>query len=220
MEQTERTPHNLTLPGTTARDKGILANEAIKGRGYYFTNKDGNLSYAKVLKYRKEDFDIEIDGVKFVWPNQKRVLERVSKHVLFYFSPEEAVDGMVEAQKETAVRKLQYFRQSVEDSIQTFDKNIKDFGKELATTNHPASTLEWSARVFVWATQLPVWREALRRFDIGMTTAEILDYFRDQLITKARHGSSRSTSPTHNLVAEFEISALGEFIDTFKYYEN
>jgi len=207
---TELTPHDLTLPGTTARDKGVWANESIKGCGYYFTNKDGDTSYAKVIKYRKRDFDVEIDGVKFVWPRQK--------NLLFFFTPEEAADGHREELEEQRVRFLQYFVRDLERGLKAAQTNIMEFAEKLAKSKNPGYEMGWSLSTFQAAANQIVFTEALCLFNAGVTIGNIVSRFTKEVVDRSRSVANRSTSQTSNLMDDATLSAYSAFIDNYKWH--
>jgi hypothetical protein len=102
--------------------------------------------------------------------------------------------------------------QSQADGVQAkLDKFMVDFHSD------PAYALSWSNDTFSAAAKLRVLKQIIAALDDGTAT---LDNIRETMMDRVLHRSKyppQSTSPTSNLIEQYELSACAEILSDLKY---
>jgi threonine aldolase len=108
--------------------------------------------------------------------------------------------------------KLQKRFQSQADSCQaSLDKFAADFA------NDPAHALTWGTGAFEKAARLRVLKQIVAALDDGTAT---LDNIRSTLTDRVMHRAkypAQSTSPTSNLIEQYELAACADILGDLQY---
>lgn len=110
---------------------------------------------------------------------------------------------------------LKKFTAMAEAAQAQCDKFAEGFAKD------PAYALSWSNSVFQNAARLSVARSLVYAFtpregETTCTVQQARDTCRDRIMNKARY-PAQSTSPTSNLMEQFEAAAYAEALDYLEY---
>ena len=92
---------------------------------------------------------------------------------------------------------------------------IAKFQEELA--KDPAYALSWSNDVFQSAARLKVAKMLADAFSSGCTVEDIRDMLMDRVMHKSIY-PTQSTSPTSNLIEQYELSAHAKFLSDLKHF--
>jgi hypothetical protein len=112
-------------------------------------------------------------------------------------------------------RALKKFTAIAEQAQVQCDKFAKSFAED------PAYALSWGTSAFQSATRLRVAKMLVDTFtpregEIMCTLEQAREYLTDRVMNKARY-PAQSTSPTSNLIEQYEAAAYAEALDELKY---
>ena len=104
--------------------------------------------------------------------------------------------------------------QSQADSVQArLDKFAVDFAKD------PAYALSWGNDTFQAAAKLRVFKQIIVALEAGDATLEnIRSTMLDRVLHKSKY-PAQSTSPTSNLIEQYELAACAEILSDLQYAE-
>lgn len=102
--------------------------------------------------------------------------------------------------------------QSMADGDQSkLDKFMDDFAKD------PAHALSWSNGIFEVAARLKVTKQIIAALEAGDATLEnIRSTMMDRVMHKSKY-PSQSTSPTSNLMEQYELAACANILSDLQY---
>jgi hypothetical protein len=107
---------------------------------------------------------------------------------------------------------LERFQQQAESEIGKIEK----FKVELA--KDPAYALSWGCGVFAAAAKLRILKQLINTLEDEQTTADdICDHLMNHIMHKSRY-PAQSTSPTSNLVEQYELAACAEIVGDLSRY--
>ena len=94
---------------------------------------------------------------------------------------------------------------------------IEKFKVELA--KDPAYALSWGCGVFAAAAKLRILKQLINALEDEQTTSEdIRDHLMGHILHKSRY-PAQSTSPTSNLVEQYELAACAEIVGELSRYK-
>ena len=105
---------------------------------------------------------------------------------------------------------LKRFTSMAEQAQAQCDKFAESFAKD------PAYALSWGNDVFKNAARLKVAKMLVEAFAGDCTVDQARESCLDRVMNKARY-PAQSTSPTSNLIEQFEAAAYAEALDEMKY---
>lgn len=108
---------------------------------------------------------------------------------------------------------LQKFTKRVETCQERMDKFLLEFTKD------PAYALSWSNNTFKDAAELRVNKQIMLALQDGDAD---LDNIRSTLMERVLHKSKyppQSTSPTSNLIEQYELAVCSDILSDLQYYE-
>lgn len=106
---------------------------------------------------------------------------------------------------------LKRFQNQVETAQSRLDRFTADFARD------PAHALAWGTEVFQAAAKLKILREIIKALENGNGT---LDNIRSTLTDRVLHRAKyppQSTSPTSNLIEQYEMAACAEILSDLQY---
>jgi methylmalonyl-CoA mutase N-terminal domain/subunit len=105
-----------------------------------------------------------------------------------------------------------FFNQA-ESCQKKLDKFTEDFAKD------PAYALSWATDTFATAAKLRVLKQILAALDgNGCTVDDIRSIMMDRVLSKSMY-PAQSTSPTSNLIEQYELAACADILSALKYVE-
>jgi len=106
---------------------------------------------------------------------------------------------------------LTRFQSQVDSTQAKLDKFAEDFAKD------PAYALSWGNDTFANAARLRVLKQIVAALEEGTATADnIRDTMMDRILHKSKY-PAQSTSPTSNLIEQYELAACAEILSDMKY---
>jgi hypothetical protein len=108
---------------------------------------------------------------------------------------------------------LQRFQRQADAAQARLDKFAEDFAKD------PAHALSWGLDSFKNAAELRVLKQIIAALEDGTAT---IDDIRATMMDRILHRSKyppQSTSPTSNLIEQYELAACAEIFSDLKYME-
>lgn len=93
----------------------------------------------------------------------------------------------------------------------TLDKFTVEFARD------PAHALNWSNGTFAAAAELKVAKMLLAAIEDGATLANIRETLTSRVLYRAKF-PPQSTSPTANLIEQYELAASAEILSGLEYY--
>jgi hypothetical protein len=102
------------------------------------------------------------------------------------------------------------FQRKIDDAQNKLDKFKADFDKD------PAYALSWSNGVFRHAAELQLFRQVLTALEGDASLAEITESLTSRVMHKSRY-PAQSTSPTSNLMEQYELSVAAELLGDLQY---
>lgn len=106
---------------------------------------------------------------------------------------------------------LKRFQSQVESCQSRLDKFAQDFAKD------PAYALSWGNETFSAAAKMRVLKQIVAALEDGTAT---LDNIRSTMMDRVLHRSKyppQSTSPTSNLIEQYELAACAEILSDLEY---
>ena len=105
-----------------------------------------------------------------------------------------------------------FFNQA-ETAQARLDKFAADFAKD------PAHALSWGTDTFQAAAKLKVLKQILAALEDGTATVDnIRSTMMDRVLSKSRY-PAQSTSPTSNLIEQYELAACAEILSDLQYVD-
>ena len=106
---------------------------------------------------------------------------------------------------------IKRFQSQVDSAQARLDKFTETFAKD------PAYALSWGTDAFQAAAKLRVLKQILTALDEGDATAEnIRSTMMDRVLHKSKY-PAQSTSPTSNLIEQYELAACAEILSDLQY---
>jgi CHASE3 domain sensor protein len=108
---------------------------------------------------------------------------------------------------------LKSFQRQAQAAQARMDKFAEDFAKD------PAYALSWSNDTFKIAAELKILQQiiaALGEDGEGCTQADIQSTMMDRVLHKSKY-PAQSTSPTSNLIEQYELAACAEILSGLQY---
>lgn len=106
---------------------------------------------------------------------------------------------------------LKRFQRQIESCNARIEKFQADFAKD------PAHALIWSTDTFKAAAELRVLRQIVAALEAGDATLEnIQSTLTDRVLHKSKY-PPQSTSPTSNLIDQYELAACAEILGDLRY---
>ena len=112
--------------------------------------------------------------------------------------------------------KQAYLIQRLESGIKSGQESIEKFAEKLVAD--PAYTLSWGNDSFKVAAMMMVQKQVLNALNDGATVQAVKDTLMDRVLNKSKY-PAQSTSPTSNLIEQYELSAYAELLSDLRYYE-
>ena len=112
----------------------------------------------------------------------------------------------------TATKLLTRFQSQADSAQFKLDKFAADFAKD------PAHALSWGTDAFSKAAELRVLKQIIVELEAGNAN---LDNIRSTLMDRVLHKSkypAQSTSPTSNLIEQYELAACAEILSDLQYF--
>jgi len=107
---------------------------------------------------------------------------------------------------------IKRFQSQVESCQDSLDKFAKEFAKD------PAYALAWSNGTFQKAARLQVLKQIVNALENGDGNLDnIRSTMMDRVLSMSRN-PAQSTSPTSNLIEQYELAACAEILDDMKYF--
>jgi hypothetical protein len=106
---------------------------------------------------------------------------------------------------------LKRFQNQAESCQASLDKFAADFAKD------PAYTLSWGNEAFAKAARLRVLKQIIAAIEDGTATTEnIRSTMMDRVLHKSKY-PAQSTSPTSNLIEQYELAACADILSDLQY---
>ena len=108
---------------------------------------------------------------------------------------------------------LKRFQLRAEMCQQSLDKWAEDFAKD------PAHTLSWGTTAFENAARLRVLKQIIAALQDGTAN---LENIRETMMSRVMHRSKyppQSTSPTSNLIDQYELAACADILESIRYLD-
>lgn len=90
------------------------------------------------------------------------------------------------------------------------DKFAADFAKD------PSYALSWGTDAFKSAAKLKILKQIVAALQEGATLDNVKDTVMDRVLNKSKY-PPQSTSPTSNLMEQYELASYAEILDDLKY---
>ena len=108
---------------------------------------------------------------------------------------------------------LKRFQSHAQSAQAQLDKFMADFHKD------PAYALIWSTDTFKHAAQLRVYKQIIAALEEGHANVDnIRATMMDRVLHKSKY-PAQSTSPTSNLIEQYELAACAEILSDLQYCE-
>jgi len=109
---------------------------------------------------------------------------------------------------------LKRFQSQLSAVAGRLDKFAEDFAKD------PAYTLAWSNDTFKAAAKMQLLRELVNALENGNATLDnIRATLMDRVLNKSKY-PPQSTSPTSNLIEQYQLAACAEILSDLQYIED
>jgi predicted transcriptional regulator len=200
---------------TVDKPVGLDMEHLEKGTDYFFTDgpDDDGIMFT-VFKVTKHKVHVAYFGHGMATD----ILEKKSydwRNKKFYLTALDAIKAREIVKAEMEAWRYDRFRQALVDKIENSQKVIEEFAAELV--KHPAYTMDWSGKAFQAAANIKHMPRYLEFFDKGMTIEEIKKHACSAALDMTRSIYNKSTSPTSNLMKDWEASVLAELGSGFWY---
>lgn len=108
---------------------------------------------------------------------------------------------------------LERFQRQAQYETASIDRFKKELDKD------PAHALSWGCGVFAAAAKLRILKQLINALEDEQTTSEdIRDHLMGHILHKSRY-PAQSTSPTSNLVEQYELAACAEIVGDLPRYK-
>jgi hypothetical protein len=108
---------------------------------------------------------------------------------------------------------LKRFQSQVDSAQVRLDKFSADFAKD------PAHALSWGNDAFAAAAKIRVLKQIVAALEDGSATLEnIRSTMMDRVLNKSKY-PPQSSSPTSNLIEQYELAACAEILSDLQYLE-
>lgn len=111
--------------------------------------------------------------------------------------------------------KQAYLIKRLESGIKCGQESIAKFAEKLIAD--PAYTLSWGNDSFKVAATLKVQNQLLNALNDGATVQQLKDTLTDRVINKSKY-PPQSTSPTSNLMEQYELAAYADMLSDITSY--
>jgi len=106
---------------------------------------------------------------------------------------------------------LKRFQSQAESAQERLDKFAVEFAKD------PAYALSWGTDAFAKAAELRVYKQIIAALEDGTATLEnIRSTMMDRVLHKSKY-PAQSSSPTSNLIEQYELAACAEVLSDLQY---
>lgn len=102
------------------------------------------------------------------------------------------------------------FQRKIDSCVESIEKFKEDL------TSDPAHALSWSNSTFKVAATLNVLRQVNHDLESGTTVDDLKRGITNRIMHRSRY-PAQSTSPTSNLIEQYELSALSEILSDLEF---
>lgn len=107
-------------------------------------------------------------------------------------------------------------RASTACGLESAQAELTSFTEALA--NDPAHAMKWSDKAFIAAANVRMSKEVLHALDAQGVTVEQIRQHAQGIVARAARYPERSSSPSHNLMAQEQAAAWARLLDRLDYF--